>query len=1679
MKRRNGRFAALGALVALLLLAALPGSAFAGTAEEISSPPALDSLNRTESRLFNIGNWSALHWDNGASGHNTGQATTSRWRVAGHYIVVLNNSTENPGEIAREQLASRNGDLGSIYRYALKGYAAELSKTAVASLRTDPRVKYITPEVRVKAAAQSIPTGIARTFASTNPALDIDGTDDARINVDVAIIDTGVDYTHPDLNVVARTDCTSGVCVNNSGTDLFGHGTHVAGTVGAIDNGVGVVGMAPGARLHAVKVLDANGEGYSSWVIAGIDWVTAHASEIEVANMSLAGYGHEPAVDEAIAKSVDKGVVHVVAAGNSTSNAKGEWPANSPDVITVSALADYDGQPGGHGGASCYYWAADDELAWFSNWGSEVEIAAPGVCILSTVPGGGYSENYSGTSMASPHVAGAAALLASKANPNSRADVESIRSALVNDGSLDWSDTSEDGKTEPVLYLGADPLPDTEVKTAGISSTDGQSAILAGAINARELETTYQFEFGVTSTYGQVAPPAPQPFSSSNAYSKVSQTVTGLKPDQEYHYRLVAKNSQGTFYGEDRLFTMSRWVKDLPATKPQTNGSHWLQDVTCLAQWCMTVGYHYNSDNFMTSYVLSNDVWNYKQVPTPIGGSFPELVGVSCTSTSACTGVGSVQLEDGSVIPLAERWNGSSWSPQTVPAPPTTASVPYAILNDISCVSSTECVAVGYFKGKKAADMWLNYSARWKEGQWSTLVTPSPENTEEATLSDVSCTSATSCVAVGTTYNNSTGASPVIMTWNGTSWSFQSPARSGGSLAGIDCTSSSFCMAVSGGPAAEEWNGTKWTDRPPASALYGYLASVSCDSPTYCVATGGYRRLRYYGLEQVWNGSTWTKHVMADESEAMHGMWGVSCDGLFGCAAIGEAGEDGLAALIERRQHVTTSQASNVFPMEATLTGVIIPGNRATTYYFEYGKTSGYGSKAPKTGEGTIASSSEPVEVSQAVTGLEPETTYHYRVVATNTSGTVYGKDKTVRTTTEPYSLLTSFGSAGGGNGQFGTPLGSAVDSSGNVWVADCSNNRVQKFAPNGEYLLKFGSTGTGNGQFACPADVAVTSGGDLWVTDSGNSRVQKFNSKGEFLAKFGSYGLGDGFLVEPGAIGIGPDGHIWVSDHSYYRVEEFTATGQFVRSIHGSGWGEAPGEFNTPNGIAIDPEGNVWVCDGGENHRVQKFSPSGGFLTQFGSSGVGDGEFADPIAIEIKPSGNMLVADRLTGRVQEFSPSGQYVGQFGSGVISGPNDIAFAGAGVIYVSNTDKNRIDKWVQSAKPLATTKGSEEITDGSAKLTGAVAPGNLATGYHFEYGTSTAYGLVAPAPDQSIAAGSNTVSVSQPMSNLQPKTLYHYRLVAVNSHGTSYGADLTFTTARTPRTAFQANDGFLWTYSAAGAGGNTALGMKGGTSPSATTLIDGTFRAAFQDNQGNLWIYSLTGAVGTGLGMLAGTSPSIAPRPAGGYIAAFQANSGVLWYYSSATGSKSTNFAMKSGTSPAIAVLSDGTARIAYQGTNNELRVYSSATGQSTATGLGMLAGTSPAIGPAAGGGYIAAFQANSGVLWYYSSATGSKNTNFAMKSGTSPAIAVLSDGTARIAYQGTNNELRVYSSATGQSTASGLGMLAGTSPSIIALSADVYEVAFQAANTELKTYSSKGSFSGTGLGMMSGTGPGIG
>ena len=353
--------------------------------------------------------------------------------ISGEYIVVLKPGS-HPAEVARAHALERH----QTYSYALNGFAGPVPEGRLRALQNDPHVEWVERDQQIFPFAQTVNAGIRRIGADRSAVAKIDGLDE-RVNVDVAIIDSGIDLSHPDLNVFRSVSLIND---GSNGNDGHGHGTYAAGIVGALDNDFGVVGVAPGARLWAVKVIDNNGAGSVSTLLSGVDYVTQNAASIEVANISVGFVGTSAALRTAIQNSVASGVVYVAAAGNGPRDVYGAdktfgtaddtIPAAYPEVITVSAMNDNDGISGGLGGA---YW--DDCFAFYSNFGSKVDLAAPGASTYSTalMSKGGYGSQFIGTSMAAPHVSGAVALyIAANGRATTTAGVAAIKQALVSIG---------------------------------------------------------------------------------------------------------------------------------------------------------------------------------------------------------------------------------------------------------------------------------------------------------------------------------------------------------------------------------------------------------------------------------------------------------------------------------------------------------------------------------------------------------------------------------------------------------------------------------------------------------------------------------------------------------------------------------------------------------------------------------------------------------------------------------------------------------------------------------------------------------------------------------------------------------------------------------------------------------------------------------------------------------------------------------------------------------------------------------------------------------------------------------------------------------------------------------------------------------------------------------------------
>jgi len=442
--------------------------------------------------------------------------------IEGSYIVVMKDSV---GDVDNEvdDIDRRHGTRASFrFMHAIKGFAGKFSPAMVEALRSDPRVEYIEQdqEVHIVGTQVNPPSwGLDRIDQRSLPLNNSYTYNQTGIGVDAYIIDTGIRTTHADFGgraVPGYDAITSG----GTAADGNGHGTHVAGTVGGTSYGV-----AKNVRLVAVRVLDNAGSGTTAGVIAGIDWVTANRSltRPSVANMSLGG-GPSPTLDDAVRRSIVSGVTYCIAAGNSSADASGYSPARVNEAITVGATDITDG------------------FASFSNFGSVVKIQAPGVNITSAWNTTDTATNtISGTSMATPHVAGAAALYL-EANPT--ATPAAVLSGLTSNATNNVITGLPSGTVNKLLYsiLVSTPPPPPPAAPSLSAPVNGATGVAVPATlswNASTGAASYTAQVSTSSAFTTFA-------YNTSGITSTSTSVSGLAANTLYYWRANATNAGGT-----------------------------------------------------------------------------------------------------------------------------------------------------------------------------------------------------------------------------------------------------------------------------------------------------------------------------------------------------------------------------------------------------------------------------------------------------------------------------------------------------------------------------------------------------------------------------------------------------------------------------------------------------------------------------------------------------------------------------------------------------------------------------------------------------------------------------------------------------------------------------------------------------------------------------------------------------------------------------------------------------------------------------------------------------------------------------------------------------------------------------------------------------------------------------
>jgi hypothetical protein len=455
------------------------------------------------------------------------------------------------------------------------------------------------------------------------------------------------------------------------------------------------------------------------------------------------------------------------------------------------------------------------------------------------------------------------------------------------------------GEGGPVSFTTLFDPPSVTTKAA--SEVKKTTAVLNGTINTHESATTYHFEYGLKKgEYVSVSSGGSLGAGTENV--SVKDEIKSLEPGTTYHFRLMATNSGGTTYGADEALTTSSlsWTTQTTPSPAGAKSSRLTFGSCTTASACTSVGEYLNSGGTKVPLAerWNGTSWSAESPPTTEGAAASELLGVSCTSGTACEAAGF--YESGGVRhALAEVWNGTSWSVQTTANPTGAIS---AELTSISCTSNTACTAVGHYTTSTSS---VTLAERWNGTSWVVQSTANPSGATESSLLATSCASSTACTASGYYYNSEGQRRTLAESWNGTEWSIKTtPNRTGATLnilLGVSCSASNACTAVGGdfpsggGPQetlVERWNGTEWsiqTSQNPGGSEASVLHGISCPSATACMATGDYVKAAVnVTLAERWNGSEWSLQSTPNPSGAtFSALWSVTCPSVIECVAPG------------------------------------------------------------------------------------------------------------------------------------------------------------------------------------------------------------------------------------------------------------------------------------------------------------------------------------------------------------------------------------------------------------------------------------------------------------------------------------------------------------------------------------------------------------------------------------------------------------------------------------------------------------------------------------------------------------------------------------------------------------------------------------------------------------------------
>jgi hypothetical protein len=571
-------------------------------------------------------------------------------------------------------------------------------------------------------------------------------------------------------------------------------------------------------------------------------------------------------------------------------------------------------------------------------------------------------------------------------------------------GAFDTPDWSPSVTTEAPAAIGT--------YEAG-GSNYASKAALHGLVNPNGFDTHYHFEYGTAQgKLKESIPLVPPDLGSGQANVAVAQALEGLQSSATYYFRVSAESEEGTKYGKEASFTTPEWALLSPA-EPGEAAKGSMADAACVGEAeCYAVGSYTDASGTVLPLAgeRTGGSWSVLSAPAPAGAKSGVLEGIACGSASDCVAAGSYVTSGGATMPLAERWNGTSWSIQSTPAP---AGATAAQLKDVSCSSTSACTAVGYYTSSAGASLPL--AERWNGSAWSLQTVAAPGGFPNGFLLGVSCSGGSECWAVGeATFSKGESGSPrgFAERWNGSEWKTPVLPGTASRLTAVACPSSGFCAAVGSGLDVERYDGSSWFEQAAAGiGGEGVLNAITCPNVVACAAVGSYTVGAHTApFGERWDGSGWSVATMTDPVSLVEGttgavLRGVSCASSSACTTVGyRSGFKVQRVLAEAHRPgpaptAVTEPATGTAAPEAVLNAVVNPNGEDTTYHFEYDTTE-YKNGEPPHGTSVpvpakdIGSGIGEVRIAERVSGLVNKQTYHFRVVAESAKGTTYGGDQ-------------------------------------------------------------------------------------------------------------------------------------------------------------------------------------------------------------------------------------------------------------------------------------------------------------------------------------------------------------------------------------------------------------------------------------------------------------------------------------------------------------------------------------------------------------------------------------------------------------------------------------------------------------------------------------------------------------